>query len=129
MLSKYKAWRATSVATDKNKGDLNMSKFRDIAAVGAVSTVRIVLQIVGWIMSFMPVIMFGLPWWAGALIFVAVEVLDTFLMNVPGIIMWIVALVITVLGKQDALAVAYYICFGLYTLRFIACLILAKNSN
>ena len=82
-----------------------------------------IFQILMLLFSVFPIVMLGVPWWASFLIIIADYFIGSMFLGLPELALWIVALVITINGKQDGFAIAYYICFGLYALQFVISLI------
>lgn len=92
---------------------------------GAAGAGYVILQIALLLFSIFPIVMLGVPWWARLLIITADYFIGSMFLGIPELALWIVALVITINGKQDGFAIAYYICFGLYALEFVVSLIIA----
>lgn len=92
---------------------------------GAAGAGYVILQIALFLFSIFPIAMLGVPWWARLLIITADYFIGSMFLGIPELALWIVALVITINGKQDGFAIAYYICFGLYALEFVVSLIIA----
>nr|DAP84071.1 MAG TPA: hypothetical protein [Caudoviricetes sp.] len=92
---------------------------------GAAGAGYVILQIALFLFSIFPIAMLGVPWWARTLIIIANYFVGSMFFYLPEFALWIIALVITINGKQDGFAIAYYICFGLYALEFVVSLIIA----
>lgn len=92
---------------------------------GASGVGYVILQIALFLFSIFPIVMLCVPWWARTLIIIANYFIGSMFFYLPEFASWIVALVITINGKQDGFAIAYYICFGLYALEFVTSLIVA----
>lgn len=90
---------------------------------GAAGAGYVILQIALFLFSIFPIAMLGVPWWARTLIIIANYFIGSMFLGIPELALWIIALVITINGKQDGFAIAYYICFGLYALQFVITLI------
>lgn len=90
---------------------------------GAAGAGYVIFQILMLLFSIFPIVMLGVPWWAIFLIIAADYFIGSMFLGLPELALWIVALVITINGKQDGFAIAYYICFGLYALQFVISLI------
>lgn len=96
-----------------------MSDFKEKAGNVFGSIFGIVYFIASLLLSVFPIAMLGLPFWADFLIIVGVNIFGAFLFGLPELALWIVALVVTINGKQDGWAIAYYVAFGLVVLKIL----------
>lgn len=113
----FKSPHEKSIIKENNK--MGFGRFKQ----GAAGAGYVILQIALLLFSIFPIVMLGVPWWARLLIIIANYFVGSMFFYLPEFALWIIALVITINGKQDGFAVAYYICFGLYALQFVITLI------
>ena len=95
-------------------------KQKIISAFGTAGyIVFLIIQIiVGYLLQFAPIIVLGLPFFVNFLLIIAMTSIPV-LNIIVNLVVWIWALVVTIGGKQDWLAVGYYVVFGINALYVI----------
>lgn len=74
----------------------------------------ILFYIISLVASVMPVVMLNLPFWID---FILIGIMLIIPIAMP--IMWIIGLVGAIAGPQDALAIIYYVLFGIFAIGII----------
>lgn len=76
---------------------------------------------IGIVISALPLVMIGLPFWATFLILIVYEILKAIpIVNIFSIVaLWTWGFIATINGKQDFFAILFYIVFALQIIRIV----------